>query len=176
MCPQSALTTWTDRSFYFFVRFIRFKICLIYNISGSEIMYLKSHSYWSISQGNTLFRWCNIFLLQRANHICIVLLIHTVTYITRYPYRQHSTGSFPGVKRPRRGAGPPPLSSVPRYFKKCRATPLSTLRALVAYKGGTFKFTFYRQPTYVQISVQYTTKDSRHSLTEHRETNWNQLT
>ena len=47
------------------------------------------------------------------------------------------TGSFPGVKRPGRGADPHPHLQC-RGLKKGRAIPLPTLRALVAYKGGTF--------------------------------------
>ena len=51
------------------------------------------------------------------------------------------TGSFPGVKRPGRGADHAPHLQC-RSLKKGRARPRPTLRALVAYKGGTFNF-FY---------------------------------
>ena len=47
------------------------------------------------------------------------------------------TGSLPGVKRPGRGANPYPHLQC-RGLKKGRAIHLPTLRALVAYKGGTF--------------------------------------
>ena len=49
------------------------------------------------------------------------------------------TGSFPGVNQPGRGAD---SHLQCRGLKKDTAIPLSTLRALVAYKGGTFTFTF----------------------------------
>ena len=50
------------------------------------------------------------------------------------------TGSlFPGVKWPGRDADP---HLHYRGVKKGTAIPLPTLRALVAYKGGTFTFTF----------------------------------
>ena len=51
------------------------------------------------------------------------------------------TGSFSGVKRPGRGADPPPPSKC-RGLKNGRVIPLPTLKDLVAYKGGTFTFTF----------------------------------
>ena len=49
------------------------------------------------------------------------------------------TESFPGIKRPGRGADPHPHLQF-RGLKNGRATPLPTLRALVAYEGGTFTF------------------------------------
>ena len=53
------------------------------------------------------------------------------------------TGSLPGVKRPGRGADPQPHLQC-RVFKKGRAIPLPTLRAMLAYKGRTFTFTVHR--------------------------------
>ena len=53
------------------------------------------------------------------------------------------TGSFPGVKRPWRGADSPHPHLQCRGLKLGRAIPLPTLRAFVACKGGTFTFTFY---------------------------------
>ena len=47
------------------------------------------------------------------------------------------TLSFPGVKRPGRGADPTPSLQC-RGLKNGRAIRLPTLRALVAYTGGTF--------------------------------------
>ena len=49
------------------------------------------------------------------------------------------TGSFPGAKQPGRGADRPTHHQC-RGLKKGTAIPLPTLRALVAYKGGTFTF------------------------------------
>jgi hypothetical protein len=44
------------------------------------------------------------------------------------------TGSFPGVKRPRRDADPSPVLVL--RSKQSRAIPLLSLRAFVAYKKG----------------------------------------
>ena len=49
------------------------------------------------------------------------------------------SGSFPGVNRPGRGADPHPYFQC-RGLKQGRAIPLPTVRALVAYTGGTFPF------------------------------------
>jgi hypothetical protein len=51
------------------------------------------------------------------------------------------TGSFPGVKRPGRGADHHPHLQC-RGLKKGRAIPLPTLRALVACKGGSSTLPF----------------------------------
>ena len=53
-------------------------------------------------------------------------------------------GYFPGIKRPGRGADPPPHLQC-QGLKQGTAIPLPTLRALVAYKGGTFTFTLYQR-------------------------------
>ena len=52
------------------------------------------------------------------------------------------TGSFPGVKRPGRGADHPPPSKVPRPWKG-RAIPLLTLWPSVACYRETFTFTIF---------------------------------
>jgi hypothetical protein len=62
-------------------------------------------------------------------------------FIFPYSLCTMGTGSFPGVKRPGRGADhPPPSTYVPRSWKG-RAIPLLTLWAFVAcYREN---FTFY---------------------------------
>ena len=61
-----------------------------------------------------------------------------------------SNGFVQGVKRPGRGADPS-IHLQCRVLKMRRAIPLLTLRALVAYKGGTFTFTLFT--VYISLTV-----------------------
>ena len=56
-------------------------------------------------------------------------------------YTKMGTESFPGVKRPGRGADHPPLPSVPRS-RKSRAIPLLSLWDFMVCYGNTFTFTY----------------------------------